>query len=72
MSDELHRQRCREKTGKGNCYPSRAVAKVHARRMTAVVGNKVVIFKCPICGQFHLAGKEYLPPATPTEAPDAE
>ncbi len=49
-SFEWHAQVCRKKIK----YHSKTIAKDWARRFQKIFHNKSRVYKCQICGQFHL------------------
>lgn len=48
-------QRCREKTGRGNVFRSKAFAKAQASKVRKALGQRRIrAYRCPCCGLFHL------------------
>lgn len=51
------RERCREKTGRGNLYHRKIDAKRAAAAMRADTGDAGIhLFRCPACRWWHLGG----------------
>jgi hypothetical protein len=50
----IQRDRCLEKTGRGNVYPDATSAEMAAAAMSKKFGVNIVSYHCPSCERYHI------------------